>query len=147
MSTGDLQPPARSLGRLLNNTTSSTNALANEMLAEYGLTLPQWVLMSALWRRDGLLVSELSTFSGNLLPATSRIVARMEDAGLVERRPDAQDRRAVRVYLTDKGNALSHLGEFYLQANARLLDGFSEAEVETLFDLLSRIQANATQSR
>ena len=147
MSTGDLEPPARSLGRLLNNTTSMTNALANEMLAEYGLTLPQWVLMSALWRRDGLLVSELSTFSGNLLPATSRIVARMEDAGLVERRPDAQDRRAVRVYLTDKGKALSHLGEFYLQANARLLDGFSETEVETLFDLLSRIQANASQSR
>ena len=147
MSTGDLQPPARSLGRLLNNTTSSTNALANEMLAEYGLTLPQWVLMSALWRRDGLLVSELSTFSGNLLPATSRIVARMEDAGLVERRPDAQDRRAVRVYLTNKGKALSHLGEFYLQANARLLDGFSETEVETLFALLSRIQANASQSR
>ena len=147
MSTGDLEPPARSLGRLLNNTTSMTNALANEMLAEYGLTLPQWVLMSALWRRDGLLVSELSTFSGNLLPATSRIVARMEDAGLVERRPDAQDRRAVRVYLTNKGKALSHLGEFYLQANARLLDGFSETEVETLFDLLSRIQANATQSR
>ena len=147
MSTGDLQPPARSLGRLLNNTTSSTNALANEMLAEYGLTLAQWVLMSALWRRDGLLVSELSTFSGNLLPATSRIVARMEDAGLVERRPDAQDRRAVRVYLTNKGKALSHLGEFYLQANARLLDGFSETEVETLFALLSRIQANASQSR
>ena len=147
MSTGDLQPPARSLGRLLNNTTSSTNALANEMLAEYGLTLPQWVLMSALWRRDGLLVSELSTFSGNLLPATSRIVARMEDAGLVERRPDAQDRRAVRVYLTNKGKALSHLGEFYLQANARLLDGLSETEVETLFALLSRIQANASQSR
>lgn len=147
MSSGALQPPARSLSRLLNNTASTTNALANDMLAEHGLTLAQWVLMSALWRRDGLLVSDLSTFSGNLLPATSRIVARMEDAGLVERKPDAQDRRAVRVHLTDKGKSLSHLREFYLQANARLLDGFSEAEAETLFTLLLRVRENATQSR
>lgn len=147
MSSGDLQPPARSLGRLLNNVTNSANALANDMLAEYGLTLPQWVLMSALWRRDGLLVSDLSAFSGNLLPATSRIVARMEDGGFVERRPDAQDRRAVRVYLTGKGRTLSHLRDFYLKVNARLLGGLGEAEIETLFLLLERVQANAAQGR
>ena len=147
MSSGDLQPPARSLGRLLNNVTNSANALANDMLAEYGLTLPQWVLMSALWRRDGLLVSDLSAFSGNLLPATSRIVARMEDGGFVERKPDTQDRRAVRVYLTGKGRMLSHLRDFYLKVNARLLGGLGEAEIETLFLLLERVQANAAQGR
>ena len=147
MSSDAPHPPERSLGRQLNVTAGITNTLANGMLAEYGLTLPQWVLLSALWRKNGLLVSDLCAFSDNHLPAVSRLVARMEDAGLVKREPDAQDRRAVGVHLTDKGKALSHLHDFYLQINARLLDGFSEAEVETLFTLLSRIQANASQSR
>lgn len=147
MSSDVPMPPARSIGRLLNASASATNALANDMLAEHGLTLAQWVLMTALWRKDGLLIGDLATYADKLLPAVSRLIDRMDEAGLVERRPDAEDRRAVRVFLTRKGKSLSHIRDFYLQVNSRLLDTFSEAEKETLFALLERLHANARTGR
>ena len=72
--------------------------MCNHLLAQHDLTLAQWVLISALWREDGMLVSELAEYSGNNLPATSRILDRMAANGLVVRRKDESDARSVRIY-------------------------------------------------
>lgn len=134
-------PP--SLGRALNYATGGVNAMCNALLAEHDLSLPQWVIMSALWRQDGLLVSEVAEYSGNGGPATSRILDRMEDKGLVRRQADAGDRRAVRVFLSDQGRSLSHLASFWETVNAVLVDGIDEAEAQRLLPLLERIELNA----
>ncbi len=136
-----VRPP--SLGRLLNFATGATNRLCQEMLAEHDLLLAQWVVLAALWQRDGLHVSDIARYSGNNLPAASRIVDRMSEKGLVTRCRDDQDRRAVRVHLTEAGRALDGLREFHRDVNAVLLAGLSEAEAATLFDLLERVIANA----
>jgi DNA-binding MarR family transcriptional regulator len=71
----------------------------------WNLTLPQFEVLAELWRAKagGFTFVELSRLllvtSGNL----TGIVDRLEEQGLVERVPDAQDRRVVRVSLTGKG--------------------------------------------
>ena len=78
----------------------------NETAAEFGLTISDWDMLSAL-RRQGrpyrlsptALAKELMLSSGAM---TNRL-DRLEEAGLVRRAPDPDDRRAVRVELTDKG--------------------------------------------
>ena len=136
-------PPRKSLGRSLNFAAGATNQLCNAQLERYGLQLPQWVVLSVLWQQDGLPVSEIARYNGSNVAAVSRLLDRMENSGLVVRRPDAEDRRAVRVWCTDQGRALDHLANFHEDINAALLTDLSPDEADTLHALLDRVTANA----
>lgn len=138
------RPP--SIGRLLNFSAGAMNRLCRSLLDVHDLQLAQWVVLSALWRVDGLSVSELARYSGNELPAASRIVDRMAANGLVRRQPDADDGRTVRVWLTDRGRALDRLSNLHEIVNRKLLAGFTEAEIASLFSMLERVIENAEQS-
>ncbi|WP_312131854.1 MarR family winged helix-turn-helix transcriptional regulator [Diaphorobacter nitroreducens] len=80
--------------------------LYKPLLDTLGLTYPQYLVMLALWERDGLTVSELGERlfldSGTLTP----LLKRLEAAGLVVRLRDVQDERRVRITLTGQGRAL-----------------------------------------
>lgn len=132
-----------SLGRVLNFATSAVNTLCNVKLAQYDLTLQQWVVLSALWQEDNLMVSDIAAYTGNAGPAASRIIDRMIERGLIGRRSDAADRRASRVFLTAKSERLRHLQTFHEDINAILLRGLSEEESEALFAVLDRVRNNA----
>ena len=73
------------------------------VLDPLGLTYPQYLVLLVLWEEEGLRVKEigqrLHLDSGTLTP----VLKRLEKAGFVRRRRDAQDERQVRVELTDKG--------------------------------------------
>ena len=134
-----------SLGRLLNFAAGATNRLCQTLLADHDLLLAQWVILSALWRQDGLLISDLARYAGSNPPAACRIVDRMVKNGIVRRRSDQGDARAVRVYLTKKGLGLNTLQDFYLSVNEHLLKGFSKTEKHALFSMLERIIENANE--
>lgn len=142
MATKNIDPP-QSIGRLLNFTTGRMNALCAQLLDPYGLSLPQWVILSCLWREDGLTVSALADLVGTGLPATSRIIDRMEDRGLVARQKHETDGRAMVVTVTDRGRELDHLSDFHERINTALFVGFSEEDRNNAFDLLRRMQINA----
>ncbi len=132
-----------SIGRALNFTTGRMNALCQQLLDPYELSLPQWVILSCLWRDGEITVSVLADLVGNGLPATSRIVDRMMERGLVGRRKHKTDGRAIVVTLTDKGEELRHLSGFHEQINAALFLGFSQKEQSLAFSMLRRMQENA----
>ena len=81
------------------------------LLDTIGLTYPQYLVMLALWERDGVTVSALGERlfldSGTLTP----LLKRLESAGLITRLRDTQDERRVHVGLTPQGNALRGLAE------------------------------------
>lgn len=139
-----IQIPPKSLGRQLNFTTGRLNALCEKKLAAHDLTLPQWVVLSCLWRDGPLTVGTLATLAGTGLPATSRLIDRMADRGLVARRRATSDARVTVVEATQAGQALDHLAAFYQEINDTLCADFSEAERAQAFDLLTRMEANAT---
>ena len=133
----------QSIGRLLNFTAGRMNALCQQMLEPYGLSLPQWVILSLLWREEQLTVGRLAELVGTGLPATSRIIDRMIERDLVKRQKDDKDGRVMVVTLTKKGQGLDHLSTFHESINAFLFDGFTELECQQAFDLLDRMQMNA----
>ncbi len=85
--------------------------LYKPLLDGIGLTYPQYVVMLALWERDGTTVSELGgrlfLDSGTLTP----LLKRLESAGLLARLRDAEDERRVRITLTPAGRALRSRAE------------------------------------
>ena len=137
-------PP--SIGRQLNFTTGRMNALCKHVLEPYGLSLPQWVVLSCLWRDGELTVGSLSELVGTGFPAMSRLIERMADRGLVSRRRDEVDGRSTIVSVTEKARALEHLANFHETINTALFIGFSKEEREQSFALLRRMESNAARA-
>ncbi|WP_424966075.1 MULTISPECIES: MarR family winged helix-turn-helix transcriptional regulator [unclassified Dinoroseobacter] len=133
----------KSLGRALNFAAGAGNTVCTHLLAPHGLSLAQWAVLNCLWLNGPLGVKALAELTGNAPPATSRLVDRMITGGLLTRRQSTEDRRAVTVDVTERGEALRPTHEIYNSVNTVLLDGFTEAEAEALFDQLARIEANA----
>ncbi|WP_395944223.1 MarR family winged helix-turn-helix transcriptional regulator [Brevundimonas sp.] len=83
------------------------NRFYKPMLDRMGLTYPQFLVLSLLWREDdqtvGRLGERLFLESNTLTP----LIKRLEAAGLVARARDTADERVVRVRLTDAGRALA----------------------------------------
>ncbi|MDP9455199.1 MAG: MarR family transcriptional regulator [Actinomycetota bacterium] len=110
---------------------------------EVGLRVGQDMLLSRLWREDGLTQSELVERLG-VEPATvSKVLSRMEGAGLVARRRDPRDARSSRVYLTERGRSLREpTSQAWEEAEERMLEGFAPEERVLLGRLLARVREN-----
>ncbi|MFE5321952.1 MarR family winged helix-turn-helix transcriptional regulator [Paenibacillus sp. NPDC056579] len=75
----------------------------DRLIQEYDVFPGQPPLLLRLSDKDGQMQKELAN-SMHIQPATLTVmITRMEKAGLVERKPDAEDQRVSRVYLTEKG--------------------------------------------
>jgi DNA-binding MarR family transcriptional regulator len=111
---------------------------------EHGLE-PGWHDVLATLRRSGppyeLRPSELTGTLMLTSSGTTKRLDRLEQAGLVERAPDAQDRRGVLIRLTAKGrDVIDATTEAHLANERRLLAALSAAEREQLAGLLRRLQ-------
>ena len=112
----------------------------------YVITPPQWGALSLLLVHDGLTIGTMSQMRGVDAPTGTGIITRLEQNGLVERQHDREDRRVVKVYLTDEGRDISHtLTSVVEQFDQSLKRGFSEAELERLEEQLQKIIANVSE--
>lgn len=139
---GPVVPYLPSVGRLIGFASRATTALCERRLAAHDLTLQQWILLTALWRKNGLTISELAAYYRVKDPTASSLVDRMEAKSLVVRKRSTDDRRKVIVCLTAKSEALSHLIGFYEQINDVLLSDFSDEEAASFISLMERVIAN-----
>jgi DNA-binding MarR family transcriptional regulator len=73
------------------------------------------------------------------------LVDHLEDMGLLERRPDPDDRRVRGLFLTRKGRSvLDRAGKIAIDYETRLCAGINRDEREQLIDLLQRLQVTQT---
>jgi DNA-binding MarR family transcriptional regulator len=84
----------------------AVNRTYKPMLDAFGVTYPQYLVLSTLWEQDGLAVSaiadRLSLESSTITP----LVKRLEAAGFLTRERNPMDERQVIVSLTAKGRSL-----------------------------------------
>jgi DNA-binding MarR family transcriptional regulator len=110
------------------------------------LTRAQCRTLGYLARNEGINQAGLADLL-EIRPMTLvRQIDRMQEAGWIERRPDPTDRRARRLFLTDKARPV--LGRIWDVASAtqdQVLAGLTPDEAETLIDLLRRVQAALTE--
>ena len=119
-----------------------------DALAPHGLPLGLHALLSAL---DDLGPLSQQALADSLALDKSHLVGRidqLEGRGLVERTPDASDRRRNQVALTPAGRTLlSELRPVLRRAQERSLTSLSPAEQETLVSLLRRVLAASDADR
>jgi len=106
------------------------------------LTTSQFFLLIALYEENGILISKLAEKVALDKATLTGIIDRLERDGLVERRDDPKDRRAIRVYLTPKAESLrEELLEIYHRNNSRFLSVLSEEEREVFERVVQKLES------
>lgn len=74
-----------------------------QKLEEYGISIPQSFILKTLVEENGITLKEIG--NRTLIDSSSMtvLIDKLEKDDLVERQLDAQDRRAIRIYITEKG--------------------------------------------
>ncbi|PWV46770.1 MULTISPECIES: MarR family winged helix-turn-helix transcriptional regulator [Nocardiopsis] len=140
---GDPLALDRQLCFSLYTASRALTGLYREILADMGLTYPQYLVMLVLWERGTLPVKELgialSLDSGTLSP----LLRRMEGAGLLTRRRGPEDERIVHVSVTDEGSRLRELAQGVPDQVLRAT-GLPVARIEELRGLLDHVTRSVT---
>jgi len=131
------------IGLQLAHSAKHVGRAFNDALAAVGGSMPTWFILANLagdeWRTQ-LELARALRIEG---PTLTRHLDGLEEEGLVVRRRDADDRRAVSVELTELGRAKhAEMRRAVVAFNRRLLAGLSDGEVEELRSLLGRLEQN-----
>jgi MarR family transcriptional regulator, transcriptional regulator for hemolysin len=139
--------PPRSLNRefafSLNDVARMLRTYADHKASQFGITRAQWVVLARLDRFEGLKQSELAEML-DLQPITlTRLLDRLCDSALIERRADPNDRRAKRLYLTAEARPLlERLGDLGDELMGVALAGVEREAVEKMVTQLAIVKEN-----
>ena len=128
---------------LLNRAGARIAASFSEEVRPLGASLQMWRVLAALREQDGRRMGDLSETTSIEVSTLTRLVDNMEKKGLVARRRNARDARAVMLHATPAGRRLTlrilPIAERY---ETVALAGFSAAETRVLKAALRRLYAN-----
>ena len=132
-----------SIGFLISDVSRLMRRRFDERARLIGVTRTQWRVLKFLQRGEGINQGGLADLL-EVEPITlCRMIDRLEEAGLVERRRDPADRRAWQIFLTERARPLleelGHLAEAMLGS---ALQGVSPAEYDAVMATLRRIHSN-----
>jgi len=132
-------------GYLLRQAHQAFRAAAQAELGPVGLTLPQYSVLSVADAEPGLSGAELARESMLTPQTTNEIISLLAAAGLLERRPDARDRRLRRMFVTETGRDLLSLARSAVHAvERRMTCSFSDADLARLRGWLTDCARNLT---
>ena len=133
-------------GTLLAQVARLMRRSFDERARGIGVTRPQWQVLSLLTRHEGINQGGLADIL-EVEPITlGRMIDRLQEADLVERRPDPADRRASRLFITARGNALfDQLRPCAEETIEIAIDGLDSGQRAALTAMLMRIRANLTR--
>jgi MarR family transcriptional regulator for hemolysin len=99
-------PVTREIGVNIMDVARMLRTYADHRARQFGISRAQWVVLMRLDRSEGLKQSELAEILDLQPISLTRLLDRLADNGLIERRPDPNDRRANRLYLTPAARPL-----------------------------------------
>jgi MarR family transcriptional regulator, transcriptional regulator for hemolysin len=120
---------------------------ADKQARRHGLTRAQWAVLAKLERTEGLKQAEIADLM-EMQPITlTRLIDKLCDAGLIERRSDETDRRVNRLYLTEAAKPLmAKLAILRGEITQTALASLSNADTHRLVDQLESIKDNIREA-
>jgi len=97
---------SRSMAFLVHDVARLMRRVFDRRVKHLGLTRSQWFVIAHLFRTDGQTQRDLADELDMERAPLSKLLDRLESGGWVERRPDPDDRRAKRIYITGKIDSL-----------------------------------------
>ncbi len=119
------------------------DSISNIEFKEFDLTKGQYLYLVRICESPGIIQEKLAELIKVDRATAARAIKKLEIKGFIEKRNDENNKKIKKLYPTKKGN---HIYPFILRehtySNNIALSGFSEKEVETIFQLLQRVRKN-----
>lgn len=117
------------LGILLHDAARLLRRRFEQNASHYGLSSAQWRLLVRVYKEEGVSQARLAEVMEIEPISVSRLIDRMEEAGWIERRADAGDRRVRTIYLSTKSRGV--MGDMRAVAEAVFSDAMSGLDPAT----------------
>ena len=125
----------------LGKTVRKVARAYREEIAAYGLTHGQFFLIVAIIEEEGLLPSELADKTFQDRPTITGLLDRLEKGAWIERRPDPNDRRSLRIYLGTRGyDSKAAILKLFEKTNQKFLNRFTRTEWDQMQSFLVRLE-------
>jgi MarR family transcriptional regulator for hemolysin len=133
----------RDFGFLINDVARLLRTYADQKARQFGMTRAQWAVLFRIERNEGVKQSEIADIL-DIQPITlTRLIDRLCDNGLIERRSDPNDRRAKRLFLTPAARpVLEQFNVLTRDMMADVLAGIDQPAVAQLVKHLADIKEN-----
>lgn len=133
-------------GFLMSQIRHTSGRVFEKLLKDSGIDVfngAQGRILYVLWQEDRLTISDIAKRTSLAKTTLTSMLDRMEEAGLLRRTPDADNRRQIFVSITERAKAYQrtydavsdHMSELYYK-------GFTESEIRQFEDTLRRILNN-----
>jgi len=114
----------------LNSSVFAMRRMYNLLATENGITQGIGYALTYIGR-EGIPATKIAPMMGMTSSSLSRLLKNMEDSGIIYRKPDKEDRRIVRIFLTDKGMDLKEkVKKVVFRFNKILLEQISKKDLE-----------------
>lgn len=133
----------QSLGFILNRTAFASKNSFNRLIRSYGISPEQWSVIFRVVEHNGISQKALAETTyrdqGNL----TRMLDRLIEKGYIKREADADDRRGIKLFATDKSITLAEeVIPLSSAHNETMTNGLSGEEQAALIALLNRVYTN-----
>jgi DNA-binding MarR family transcriptional regulator len=131
------------LGFLMHDVSRLRRIVFDNFMKPLGVTRSQWWVLAYLSRHDGMIQSDLAAVLELGKAALGGLIDRLEATSLIERRPDANDRRVKRIYLTSRGNqTVKEMRDLSHDMSEQILQGLDDDQRLQLADMLNLVKKN-----
>ncbi|MBY9082069.1 MarR family transcriptional regulator [Paenibacillus sp. HN-1] len=119
------------------------DSISNIEFKEYDLTKGQYLYLSRIVENPGIIQEKLAEMIKVDRTTAARAVQKLEINGFIEKLEDQGNKKNKKLFPTEKGNTVyPFIKRENDYSNSVALSGFSESEVESIFNLLQRVRAN-----
>src|SRR5512135_3655162 len=131
------RPIKREIAFTIMDVARLLKTYADQRARQFGISRAQWAVLIRIERTEGLKQSELAELLGLQPISLTRLLDRLADNGLIERRADPNDRRANRLYLAPAAKPLlGRLSELGADMMETVLEGLDVKSIERMLKQL-----------
>lgn len=140
-------PDAPGFGPLVHDIAKLVRRQFEKKAGKLGLTQSQWTVISHLMQEEGINQATLAERMDIEPISLVGLLDRLEQAGWVERRPDPNDRRARKLYLTKQAQpVLQKMETIRSDVRKDAFAGIASQDQKQLIDILHKVKENLQQS-
>ena len=119
------------------------DSISNIEFKEYDLTRGQYLYLVRICESPGIIQEKVAEMIKVDRTTAARSIKKLEMNGFIVKKEDEHNKKIKKLFPTEKGeNVFPFIKRENDHSNAVALDGFSEEEIETLFNLLQRVRKN-----
>lgn len=139
-----LNTQSRSINRWISILYRYGQSHISKQVGKFNIGSGQYVFLLALYKKDGISQEEISDHLKIDKATTAKAIRRLEKEGYIKRDINSEDRRAFKVFLTQKAFDIKpEIYSILRNWSDALSGGFSEDEKKLVLELLGRMAKNA----